>query len=118
MCLLLVALLPPSAVYPLVSSNGPSAVVLPSLFASAASWASPTATFVDGPLLSVQSLNVSGALHIGQINVEVKLAAMQAQIDVLTALVAELGGRMTAVEQMNGSPPSPSSLLSPVIRRR
>jgi hypothetical protein len=67
----------------------------------------PSATFVDGPLLSVQSLNVSGALHVGQINVEAKLTAMQAQIDALTALVAELSGRVTAAEQLNGSPPSP-----------
>jgi hypothetical protein len=58
-------------------------------------------------LLSVQALNVSGTLHIGQINVEAKLAAMQLQIDALTALVTELSGRMTATEQLSGSPPSP-----------
>jgi hypothetical protein len=88
--------------------HGPFTAVLPSvLFTTAASWASPAATFVDGPLLSVQSLNVSGALHIGQINVEAKLTAMQAQIDALTALVTELSGRMTAAEQLSGSPPSP-----------
>jgi hypothetical protein len=108
LCLLLVALLPPSLSPPSTHGHGPSTAILPSfLFINAASWASPTATFVDGPLLSVQSLNVSGVLHIGQINVEAKLTAMQAQIDALTALVTGLSGRMTAAEQLNGSPPSP-----------
>jgi hypothetical protein len=46
-------------------------------------------------------------LHVGQINVEAKLTAMQSQIDALTALLTDLGGRMTAAEQLNGSPPSP-----------
>jgi hypothetical protein len=106
--LLLVALLPPSTFHPSAPVSGPSTAHLPSvLFTTAASWASPTATFVDGPLLSVQSLNVSGALHIGQINVEAKLTAMQSQIDALSALLTELSGRMTDAEQLNGSPPSP-----------
>jgi hypothetical protein len=106
--LLLVALLPPSLSPPSIRVHGPFTAVLPSvLFTSAASWASPSATFVDGPLLSVQSLNVSGALHISQMNVEAKLTAMQSQIDALTALLTELSGRMTAAEQLSGSPPSP-----------
>jgi len=72
-------------------------------------------------LLSVQSLNVSGVLHIGQMNVEAKLTAMQLQIDALTALVTELSGRMTDTEQLSGSPPSPLVAAvtdSPLIRTR
>jgi hypothetical protein len=105
---LMAALLAPSALRTAAPNGGPSSNSLPSvLFTTAASWASPSATYVDGPLLSVQALNVSGTLHIGQINVEAKLAAMQLQIDALTALVTELSGRVTATEQLSGSPPSP-----------
>jgi hypothetical protein len=80
------------------SSSSSSSFPSPLLFVSGASWASPSATIVDGPLLSVQSLNVSGALHVGTMNVAKRLAAMQAQIEELSALLTALSGRMTAAE--------------------
>jgi hypothetical protein len=73
------------------------------LFAAAASWASPTGTFVDGPLLSVAALNVTGALHVGSTNVATVIAELQAQISTLLTLVTELSGRVTAAEQMSGT---------------
>jgi hypothetical protein len=93
-------LLPSSSLAPSASSSvRPSSVI----FAAAASWASPTGTLVDGPLLSVAALNVTGALHVGSTNVANAIAEMQAQISTLLTLVTELSGRVTAAEQMSGT---------------
>jgi hypothetical protein len=92
--LLLCALCLLNGAFPLLPSSSvrPSSV----LFVAAASWSSPTGTYVDGPLLSVAALNVTGPLHVGSTNVATAIAEMQAQINTLLTLVTELSGRVTA----------------------